>query len=178
MGEGSTFAAAFESRMGIGLDEYEARFFGLMDDYLPQYRNPLFSPAWFAILSLVVAALVLGVPTVVYRRASVAGTEESGRLASIGFHAGMILSSAVVLAVFLIGLFAIGTEYRLNNAAFASGRPRAYWILVGFLAISIGFMSWAVRRWAHRSRLAFLVAPLVLVATVVTGLGVLATFLT
>lgn len=35
VGGRSTFAAAFESRMGIGLDEYEAQFFNLMDDYLP-----------------------------------------------------------------------------------------------------------------------------------------------
>ncbi|MCP3990604.1 MAG: hypothetical protein GY724_16110 [Actinomycetia bacterium] len=35
VGEGSAFAAAFESRIGIDLDEYEARFFELMDDYLP-----------------------------------------------------------------------------------------------------------------------------------------------
>ncbi|MDH3306026.1 MAG: hypothetical protein OEO77_00700 [Acidimicrobiia bacterium] len=178
VGEGSTFAAAFENRMGIGLDDYETRFFGLMDDHLPQHRNPLFSPAWFAILSLVVAALVLGVPALVYRRTSTTETNEPGRSASIGFHGEMILSSAMLLAVFLIGLFVIGTEYQLNNAAFASGRPRAYWTLAAFLAVSIGFMSWAVRRWAHRSRLAFLVAPLVLVATVVTRLGVLASFST
>ena len=138
VGEGSTFAAAFESRMGIGLDDYETRFFDLMDDYLPQHRNPLFSPAWFAILSLAVTAFVLGVPALVYRRASTAAVEEPGRLASIGFHAGMILSSAMLLGVFLVGLFQVGTDYELNNAVYASGRTRAYWILVGFLAVSVG----------------------------------------
>ncbi len=178
VGEGSTFAAAFENRMGIGLDEYETRFFDLMDDYLPQHRNPLFSPTWFAILSLVVAALVLGVPALVYRRASTADIEEPGRLASIGFHAGMILSSAMLLAVFLLGLFAIGTDYELNNAAHASGRTRAYWTLVGFLAVSIGFMSWAARYWTYRSRLAYLVAPIVLVASVITSVAVQASFST
>jgi len=96
VGEGSTFAAAFESRIGIGAHEYETRFFDLMDDYLPQHRNPPFSPVWFAILSLIVTALVLGVPALVYRRASTAEMEQPGRLASIGFHAGMILSSAML----------------------------------------------------------------------------------
>lgn len=168
VGEGSTFAAAFESRMGVGLDDYETRFFDLMDDYLPQHRNPLFSPAWFAILSLVVATSVLGVPALLYRRASTVEMEKPGRLASIGFHTGMILSSVMLLAVFLFGLFQVGTGYEFNNAVYASGRTRAYWTLVGFLALSVGLMSWAARRWTHRSRLAYFVAPLVLVATVVT----------
>ena len=34
--EGSTFAAAFETRVGMSLDDYEAGFFDLMDSYLPQ----------------------------------------------------------------------------------------------------------------------------------------------
>ena len=176
VGQGSTFADAFESRMGIGLDDYETRFFDLMDDYLPQHRNPLFRPAWFAILSLIVTALVLGVPALVYRRASTADTEEPGRRASIGFHAGMVLSSVMLLVVFLFGLFEVGTDYEFNNAVFASGRTRAYWTLVGFLAVSVGLMSWAARRWTHRSRLAYLVAPLVLVATLVTLVVVQASF--
>lgn len=178
VGEGSTFAAASEDHMGIGLDEYEAQFFGLVDDYLPQHRNLLFSTAWFAILSLVVATFVLGVPALVYRRASTANPEGPGRLASIGFHTGMIVSSAMLLVVFLVGLFVIGTHPAVNNAALASGRTRAYWALVGFLAVSIGFMSWAARRWTDRSRLAYLAAPLVLVAAVVTLLGVYASFST
>jgi len=33
--DGSTFAVAFERRMGMALNEYEAQFFGLMDEYLP-----------------------------------------------------------------------------------------------------------------------------------------------
>lgn len=168
VGEGSTFAAAFESRIGIGLDDYETRFFDLMDSYLPQHRNSLFSPARFAILSLIVTASVLGVPALVYRRASTLEIQEPGRLASIGFHGGMIFSSAMLLAVFLLGLFQVGTGYEFNNAVYASVRNRAYWTLVGFLAVSVGLTSWAARRWAHRSRLAYFAAPLVLVATVVT----------
>jgi len=164
--------------MGIALHEYETRFFDLMDSYLPQHRNPLFSPAWFAILSLVVATFALGVPALVYRRASTVEMEEPGRLASFGFHAGMILSSAMLLAVFLLGLYEVGTDYELNNAVYASSRTRAYWTLVGLLAVSVGLTSWAARRWAHRSRLAYLVAPLVLVATVVTLVAVQASFST
>ncbi|MDH3292994.1 MAG: hypothetical protein OER95_01580 [Acidimicrobiia bacterium] len=170
--EGSTFAGAFESHMGISLDEYETRFYDLMDEYLPQHRYPLFTPTSFAILSLFVTALVLGVPALAYRQASIADGEEPAKPALIGFHAGMILSSALLLVVFLIGLFDVGTNYKLNNAAYAAGRTRAYWILVGFLALSVGFMSWAVRRWARRSRLAYLIAPLILVASVVTNAAV------
>ena len=102
--------------------------------------------------------------------------EERGRLASIGFNAGMILSSVMVIVVFLLSLFDISTDYELNNAALAADRTRGYWTLAGFLAVSIGFMSWAARRWTHRSRLAYLVAPLILVTTVVTNFGVQASF--
>jgi len=67
---------------------------------------------------------------------------------------------------------------KLNNAVLASARPRAYWTLVGFLAVFVGSMSWAVRRWTHRSRLAYLVTPLVLVATVLIVVAVQASFST
>ncbi len=56
------------------------------------------------------------------------------------------------------------------------GEPRrsglTYWILIGYLAVSVGLMSWAARRWAHRSRVAYLVAPLVFVATVITFVAI------
>ena len=178
VGEGATFAAAFEGRMGMGLHEYEAQFYDLMDDYLPQRRNPLFSPSWFLIISLLTTAVVIGVPTVVYRRARTSDGDEPGGLASIGFKAGVVLATAMLLVVFLLGLFLIGTAYQFNNAALAAGRPHAYWILLGYLAVSVGLTSWTVRRWVHRSRLAFLAVPLVLVASVVAVVAVQAAFAT
>lgn len=172
VGEGSTFAAAFENHMGMVLDEYETRFFELIDNYLPQHRNPLFSPPWFAILSLAVAIIVLGTPAVVYRRGSTSAVEEPRRLTSIGFLAAMIISLAMLLVVFLAGQFLLGTTTELNNAVYESGRLRAQWIMVGYLAVSVALTSWAAHRWTHRSRQAYLVAPLVLVATVATLVAV------
>jgi hypothetical protein len=34
--DGATFAAAFDRHMGMALNDCEAQFFGLMDEYLPQ----------------------------------------------------------------------------------------------------------------------------------------------
>ena len=65
-------------------------------------------------------------------------------------------------------MFAVGTVNELNNAMYATGRTRAYWILVAYLLTSVGFVVLAAHRWANRSRLAFLVTPLVIVCTVVT----------
>lgn len=169
--EGASFEAAFEDRMGTSLSDYEREFFGLMEEYLPQYRNRLFSPAGFALLSVVVVVVVIGLPAVGYRywRAGEAtgaiGAAMPGRLARLGFYSEMAVASAIIVVFFLGAMFAVGTVNELNNAMYAAGRTRAYWILGAYLFTSVGLVVWAVHRWVHRSRLAFLVAPLIIAAT-------------
>ena len=58
--EGATFEAAFENRMGLRLDDFENEFFGLMNAYLPQYRNPVFAPVGFTFVSALVILCEIG----------------------------------------------------------------------------------------------------------------------
>ncbi len=172
--EGATFEAAFEDRMGISLADYERDFFDVMDGYLPQYRNRLFSPLGFTLLSVLVTLFAIGVPAFGYRRwraGATTGPSDAaapGRLARIGFHGEMAVATATVIVFFLSAMFGVGTVNELNNAMYASGRTLAYWILVAYLLVSVALIVWAVHRWLNRSWLAFLVAPLVIVSTGIT----------
>lgn len=180
---GASFEAAFEDRMGTSLADYEGEFFDRMEEYLPQYRNRLFSPLGFALVSVIVIVFVIGLPAVSYRRwrarAGIGPVEAAtpGRVARIGFYSEMAVASAIVIAFFLGAMFAVGTVNELNNAMYTTGRTRAYWILIAYLFASVGLVVWAAHRWVHRSRLAFLAAPLVTVSTVITILITIRTIL-
>ncbi len=65
-------------------------------------------------------------------------------------------------------MFVIGTAPELNNEMYRAGRTLAYWILLAYLLVAVVLVVWAVRQWVNRSRRAFLLLPLVLVATVGT----------
>ena len=182
--DGASFEAAFEDRMGTSLADYEREFFDLMEEYLPQYRNPLFSPFGFSLVSALVIVFVIGLPAVSYRRwragAAIGPSPEAatpGRAARIGFHSEMAVASAIIIAFFLGAMFTVGTVNELNNAMYTTGRTRAYWILIAHLLASVGLVVWAVHRWVHRSRLALLVAPLVVVSTFITSLITIRTIL-
>ena len=169
--EGASFEAAFEDRVGLRLDDFETEFFGLMSAYLPQYRNPLFAPVGFTFVSVLAIAFVIGAVAVGHRRWRIAAASgridkpEQGRAARIGFYSEITIASAVVIVFFLGVLFALGTEDVLYNAAYGRVRLMAYSILVGYLLGSIALLLWAVHQWTQRSRSAFLVAPLIIVAT-------------
>ena len=169
VGGGASFEEAFEARMGIGLGDYQDEFFGLMNMYLPRYRNPMSTPVGIAVVSAAVALVVVGPLAVSARRwrLGAANIERAlpGRLAAIGFYTEITVASFVVIAVFLLGLTAIGAEGELYNISRTPSRMRAYWTLGGYLLASVGLLLWAVHRWIHRSRLAFLIAPLIIVAT-------------
>ncbi len=169
--EGASFEAAFEDRMGLRLDDFETQFFSLMGGYLPQYRNPVFAPAAFALLSALVIVLVVGAVVVGHRRwqlAAIPGSSDKagpGRAARIGFYSEIAIAVALVIVFFLGVLFALGTEDALYSAGYSRLRPFAYSILAGYLLGSIALLLWAVHRWTRHSRSAFLVAPLIIVAT-------------
>jgi hypothetical protein len=166
--EGASFQAAFENRMGLPLDDFENEFFSLMSAYLPQYRNPLFAPVGFTFVSALVIVFVFGAVAVGHRRWRVAAGFESigpGRAARIGFYSEITVASLVVIVFFLGVLFGLGTEDALYNAAYARVRLLAYSILASYLLGSIVLLLWAVHQWTKHSRSAFLVAPLIIVAT-------------
>jgi hypothetical protein len=181
--EGASFEAAFEDRMGISLTDYERDFFDLMEEYLPQYRNPLFSPLGFTLVSTLVMVFVVGLPAVSYHRWRAGApigpvdTATPSRVARIGFYSELAVSCVIIVAFFLGTLFAVGTVNELNNAMYTTARTRAYWILIANLLVSVGLVVWAVRRWVHRSRLAFLVGPLVMASAVITIVITISAFL-
>ena len=157
--------------MGLRLDDFENEFFSLMSAYLPQYRNPVFTPIGFAFVSALVVVFVIGALAVGHRRWRLAAASESidmagpGRAARIGFYSEITIAGAVVIVFFLGALFALGTEDVLYNVAYSRVRLLAYWILARYLLGSTALLLWAVRQWTKQSRSAFLVAPLVIVAT-------------
>jgi len=65
-----------------------------MSAYLPQYRNPVFAPTFFALISALVSVFVIGALAVCHRRWRLAAASESidkagpGRAAWIGFIIG------------------------------------------------------------------------------------------
>lgn len=168
---GTPFETAFEDRMGISLDVYEREFFDFMEVYLPQHRNPVFSPAGFALLSAVVTALVIGAMILGYRRfgldaeGRLADGTRSGRVARMGFNSELALAGAIIIVFFLGAMYVVGTANELNNAMYEPVRVRVYLTLTVYLPVSVGILLWAVHRRVHHSRAAFLVAPLIVAAT-------------
>lgn len=176
--EGASFEAAFEARMGMRLGDFEVEFFDLIRGYLPRYRNPVFTPVGFALVSALVVALVGGALVIGSRRWQHAAatrnieTAGPGRASRISFYSEMILASLIVIAFFLGALFLVGSTDVLYNATLTPARIRTFWILGGYLLASAGLLLWAMHRWTHRSRAALLVAPLIMIATGATIFGI------
>jgi hypothetical protein len=171
--EGTSFEAAFEDRTSLRFDDFENEFFGLMDAYLPRYRNRVFAPVGFAVVSALVIAFVISALVLGHRpwrpAAAVDGARAApGRLARIGFYGEIVIASGGVIALFLSVLFAVGTEDALYNAAYTPYRIFAYAILVSYLAGSTALLLWAVHQWSRHSRSAFLLAPLIIAASAAT----------
>jgi hypothetical protein len=174
--DGAPFASAFEAHMGISLADYRDEFFSRMSSYLPRYRSVVFTPFGIGVLSALVALFVFGALTLGLRRWRLTtGSIELaglGREARIGFYGSLAVTSVAVMLLFLRGLTSIGTDDVLYNASNTADRMRAYALLSGYLVGSVVMLLWAIRRWGHGSRLAFLGPPLVVVATVATLLAV------
>jgi hypothetical protein len=169
MRDGSSFREAFDDTMGIELDTYDQRFFELMDGYLPEYRNALFSPAGYLLFSVMVTGAVVAIVALGYRywRTPIAAGNRPapGRAATVAFGGETLMALGIAVAFFLGLFFIIGTVRDFNNAMEANTRTNAYGILVGGLVLSVGVILWAIHRWFRHSRAAFLVAPLVIVVT-------------
>ncbi len=170
MGDGASFASAFETHIGISESDYEAQFFALMDAYLPQSEPPL-EAMGMGLLSLVAASLMAG--SLIWGfRLWPAGATTTGpigeatwsRRARMGF-----LSEISVVAFVAVGFVAV----LLFSLAFDDLRPNApralgYLITAAYLVTSGGILMWAIQRWANRSSSAYLIPLLVIVTTGIT----------
>lgn len=169
MGEGKPFSVAFETHMGISESDYETQFFALMADYLPQ-RDParLLATVGSGLLSLLAASfmassLVWGLqhwPATTPATVSIGGLTRS-RLSHRGFLAEISAMALVAVGFVSILLFRIAFAGEPSGAEKAQGFATS----AGYLVVSAASLIWAIRRWASRSRSAYLIPLLVLVAT-------------
>jgi hypothetical protein len=168
--DGASFASAFETHIGISESGYETEFFALMDTYLPRSEFPLLAVG-MGLLSLLAASLMGG--------SLIWGSRHwSANVTTIGAidrpawssraRKGFLIEVSAV-AVIAVGLVAL----ILFNTAFADLQPYVerspgYLAASAYLASSVGILVWAIRLWASRSRSAYLLPVLVIVAAGIT----------
>jgi len=169
MGSDASFAEAFENHIGISQSDYESQFFALMNGYLPQSEFP-FEAVALALASLLAAGVMGGSVVWGLRRASAGAgvSPESGvtvwtRRARRGFVAEVSTFASLTVGSVALALFSIG----FDDLPAGANRALAYAATAGYLIGSIAIVMWGIRRWAYGSRRAYLIPPLVIVATLV-----------
>lgn len=167
MGNDASFASAFETHIGISESEYEAQFFTLMDAYLPQSEPPL-EAIGMGLLSLLAASLMTSSLVWGFRHwpatATTSGQMDDStwsRPAKRGFLVEISTLGSIAVAFVAVLLFNLSLQDLSPDAPRAVG----YLITTAYLVSSGGILMWAIRRWAHRSRLAYLIPLLVILAT-------------
>ena len=166
MGNDIAFAEAFENRIGISQSDYETQFFALMDGYLPQSEFPFEAVAlqlvWLLGAGVMGGSLVLGQRQWL---ASVSGSLQSEvsvwtRGARWGFVVEIWAFGFIAVGILALALFSIGFDVLPAGTNLAA----LYAVTAGFFAGSVAILMWALRTWAARSRLAYLIPPLVIAA--------------
>jgi len=168
MGDGVSFASAFETHIGISESDYETQFFARIDTYLPQSEIPL-KAIGLGLLSLLAASLMGGSLIWGFRHWSIATAGTIGKpVWSSRARRGFLVEISGV-AVVAVGLAAL----ILFQIAFGDLPPHAqrapgYMTTAAFLAASAGILMWAIRRWANHSRSAYLIPLLVILTAGIT----------
>jgi hypothetical protein len=170
MGNDVSFAEAFENHIGISQSDYETQFFTLMDGYLPQSEFP-FEAVTLGLVSLLAAGVMGGSLVWGLRHWPAAATASLQsevpvwtRRARRGFVAEVSAFAFITVGFVALALFSIG----LDELPLGANRALLYAVTAGFFVGSAGVLMWAIRRWGDRSRLAYLIPPLVIVAAFIT----------
>lgn len=170
MGNGASFASAFEAHIGISESDYETQFFARMDPYLPQSEFPL-QALGLGLWSLLAASLMGGSLIWAFQHwpavattTGATGEPAWGRRARRGFL--VEISVVAVTAVGLAALLPLGIAFA--DLPPYKQRAPGYLATATYLVASASILMWAIRRWANRSRSAYLIPLLVIVAAGIT----------
>jgi hypothetical protein len=172
MADDVPFTNAFETHLGISVYDYGDRFFALMGDYLPQSDTSApVVPISLVFVSVVAVSLIAGVLIWGrrYSHATAPGAmptdqQPSSQVPRIGFTIEVSTVALLALGFFILVLFAIANEDEISNADKVVG----FTADAGFLVASIAIMVWAIRRWVHQSRTAYLIPLLTVAAAAAT----------
>ena len=174
MGNDASFDSAFETRIGLSQSDYEARFFALMDTYLPQSELP-FAVIGLGFLSLLAASLVGSSLVWGFRHWSpgVSGSGPFGKpewsdRARRGFRFEISVMAVIAAGFAALLLFQVASA---DLQPYVQKTP-GYLIAAGHLIASTGILIWAIRRWADHARGAYLTPLLVMLATGITILAI------
>ena len=174
MGDGVSFASAFETHIGISESDYETQFFARIDTYLPQSELPL-KAIGLGLLSLLAASLMGGSLIWGFQHWSTGATEPGatgGPVWSNRARRGFVVEISGV-AIFVVGFVALLLfQITFADLSVSAQRTPGYVTTAVYLVASAGILMWAIRLWAHRLRSAYLIPLLVSLATGITILAI------
>lgn len=160
MAGGAQFGTAFADHMGVTAADYEARFFELMNDYLPERsRSVFFTPLGLLLISMITIGAAATASVWAIRGSSDAvmapptTVGRSSRGSRIRFALWIAVVAALSLGIYLMGIYAILGSWSLT----ATNRVLGAVILALYLAAATIAVTWAVRNRRNHRRTAWLI---------------------